>query len=631
MSGKYGLKKNGKNQYIRSAMKKRMLRYIIPGFIGLLGLSSFSDAQDVSFVAQAPNVVRTGEQFQLVYTVNENIDDFNPPDFGEFRYLSGPSTGSSTSISIVNGRTTRSSTYTFTYYLQAPSNSGKYNLGPASATYKRKQVQSNSISIEVVAGGNKPSQSASAGNQGTSGQGNASAGTGNDIFVRLEVDKKSAYVGEQITAWVKLYTQVSISGIDQQFKGPDFVGFYQQNVELPQLTSLEREKVGNDIYHTGIIRKVILTPQKAGELKIPSFDMLVEVQKQTRRRSQSIFDEFFNSPFDRVRMNLKSNPVTLHIKPLPPNQPANFSGAVGTFQISASSNLTEVSTNDAVTFKVTVSGRGNIKLIDKVTTNFPPTFDVFDPVKKVQTDASTQGKTGKVTFEYTAIPRHPGDFTIPAFSLAYFNPESQSYKNISTQPFEISVIKGEGDSTSIVASNLSKEEIELLGSDIRYIETKTNFIKRGDFIFGSAWFYGVYIFAALLVLIILIVRRRQVLRNANLAKLRNRKAGKIASKRLKKVKKFLRAEDKNAFFDELEQAIWRYLADKLDIPFSELSRDKVVNDFKRFNISTEISEELFSILDTCQLIRYAPGEITEKMSDIYYTAAGLISKLDQKL
>ncbi len=619
------MRRNGKC-YIRSSMKLNVFRYFCILSIGIFSSFIHAFAQDVSFKAQAPKVVRAGEQFQLIYNIDQNVNDFNPPDFGDFRYLGGPSTGSSTSISVVNGRTTRTSTYTYTYYLQAPTTSGNYTLEPAIATYKRKQVQSNLIKIEVVASGNQSSQSASQGEKsGSAGNG------GEDIFVRLEYDKKSAYVGEQITAWVKLYTKVNISGIDQQFKGPDFVGFYQQNVELPPLTSLERERVGDDIYHTGIIRKVVLIPQKSGEITIQPFDLLVEVQKQTRRRPQSIFDEFFNSPFERVRLNLKSNKVKFNIKPLPANQPANFSGAVGKFQINGSTNLTEVSTNDAVTFRVSVSGRGNIKLIDKVTANFPPTFDVFDPVKKVQTDANTQGKTGKVTFEYTAIPRHSGNFKIPPFSLVYFNPESHNYKTISTQSFEINVNKGKGDSTTMVASNLSKEEIELLGSDIRFIATNTNIVTRGNFLFGSKWFYGIYVVSLLIVITILLIRRQQIIRNANLIKLRNRKAGKIATKRLRKTKTLIKANNQSGFYEELEQALWGYMADKLNIPISELSKDKVNEDFKRLNISPEIADHFFNTLDACQLARYAPGGTEEKMTDTYYKAAQIISKLEQNL
>ena len=618
-------------KYTRSIMKKQVIKNIITVCLLLTGIFIPSFAQDVSFNAQAPRVVRAGEQFQLVYTLGQNVDDFTPPDFGDFRFLGGPSTGSSTSISMVNGRTTRTSTYTFTYYLQAPGEGGTFTLQPATATYKRKQVQSNQVTIEVVASGNKSSQSFTTGNQGTDQQATESTGNGENIYVRLEVDKKSAYVGEQITAWVKLYTQVNISGIDQQFKGPEFVGFYQQNVELPPLTSLERERVGDDIYHTGVIRKVILIPQKSGEITIEPFDLLVEVQKQTRRQPQSIFDEFFNSPYERTRINLKSKPVKLNIKPLPSNQPSDFSGAVGTFQINGSVNLSEVSTNDAVTFKVNVAGTGNIKLIDKVSANFPPTFDVFDPVKKVQTDAGSQGKSGRVIFEYTAIPRHAGDFKVPPFSLAYFDLSTHTYKTLSTQSFDIKVYKGEGDSTTIVASNLSKEEIELLGSDIRYIETKTNLTTRENFIFGSKWFFGIYIIITLATFIVLFARRRKIQRNANLVRLRNRKAGKVATRRLKKVRKLLKANDKNGFYDELEQALWGYLADKFNIPFSELSKDKVNEEFNRLKISSELTESLYRILDTCQFTRYAPGGASDNLLDIYVTAAQIINKLDQNL
>lgn len=614
-------------------MKKQVIRYFISGCICLLAFTISSFAQDISFKAQAPRVVRAGEQFQLTYTIDQNVDDFTPPDFGEFRFLTGPSTGSSTSISIVNGRTTRISSYTFTYYLQAPSTGGTFKLEPATASYKRKQVESNSLSIEVVVSGNSSSYSATQkGDQETDRQAEgSSAGTGEDIYIRLEFDKKTAYLGEQITAWIKIYTQVNISGIDQQFKGPDFVGFYQQDIELPPLTSLEREKVGNDIYHTGILRKVILTPQKTGEIIIQPFDLLVEVQKQSRRRPQSIFDEFFNSGYDRTRLNLKSNPVTLNIKPLPAGQPANFSGAVGSFQISGTANQTEISANDAVTFKVSITGNGNIKLIDKVITNFPPTFDVFDPVKKVQTDASSSGKSGKVTFEYTAIPRHAGNFTIPPFTFAYFDLVTHTYKTINTQSFDIKVNKGSGDSTTVVASNLSKEEIELLGSDIRYIETRTDFISRGNFILGSKWFFGTYIVSTILTLLILIFRRRRIMRNANVARSRNRRAGKVAATRLKKARKMLKADNRTGFYDEIEQAFWGYLSDKLNIPFSELSKDKINEEFLRLNVPQELSDSFFKVLDTCQLTRFSPGGTTDRMPDTYNEAARIINKLDQNL
>ncbi|MBA7568172.1 hypothetical protein ES708_09893 [subsurface metagenome] len=585
-------------------------------------------AQDISFTAKAPKVLHAEEQFQLVYSVNKKIDEFTPPNFGEFRYLGGPSTGSSTSISNVNGKMTKTSSYTFTYYLQAPSSSGKYTLAPATATFKKNEIESNPLEIDVVATGQSSSQQLNSGSKAVTNSAESSGG--DELFVRLVTDKKTAYIGEQITAWVKLYNKLNFSGYDQRFKGPDFVGFYQQEVELPS-RSFERERVGNDIYDVGVLKKIILYPQKSGEIIVEPFELIVEVQKQTRRQSQNIFDEFFGPQYVRSRINLKSKPVKFTIRQLPLNQPDDFTGAVGKFKIQASANESRVTTNDAISFKVVVSGKGNLKLLENVKTNFPPTFDIFEPIRKVQIDNSSEGKTGKVSFEYTAIPRHAGNFEIPAFSLSYFDPSLKAYQNIKSQDFSIIVDKGDDDSTTVVASNLSKEDIELLGSDIRYILTKTNLQKRGYFIFGTKWFYGVYIFTLALLIFVLIIRKEQIKRTANIVKYRNRKAGKVAGRRLKKARKLLKNNNKEEFYEEIGRALWGYLSDKLNIQLSELSKEKTGEELKNKKIDEGQVTNFFSLVDACEYARFAPGSMDTDLQEFYSKASKIISELDQNL
>lgn len=612
-------------------MKHRITYKYLSTFI-LVGIIYLTQAftviaQDISFKASAPQVMRTGEQFQLEYTINANVDEFTPPNFDEFRFLGGPSQGSSTSISMVNGKTTRVSTYTFSYYLQAPAAAGTYTLQPALAKFKKKEVNSNSLTIEVV-GSTQSSSSSSATNQQPASS--ASNSSGNNLYIRLEVDKRSAYVGEQITAWIKLYTQVNVVNIDQ-FNPPNYIGFYQQEIEIPPLRSLEREKVGDDIYHTGVLKKVILYPQRSGEITIDPFDLTVVVQKQTRRRSQSIFDQMMGPQYDQSKINLKSKPVKLTIKPLPPNQPADFNGAVGKFQISASTNETEVTTNDAVTIKVNISGRGNVRLMEDVKTKFPPTFDVFEPTKKVRIDESNQGRSGVVSYEYTAIPRHAGNFKISPFTMSYFDPSAKSYKTIQTRDFDIFVAKGTGDSASVMVSNLSKSDVELLGSDIRYIETSTVLRAKAFYLFGSRWSYIIYFGSLLIFVTILVVRREQMRRSANAVKYRNRKAGKTASKRLKAAHKILHSEKKELFFEELGRAMWGFLSDKLNIPLSELSKERVLNEFEKQKIEKETVDKFFEIADTCEFARFAPGGRDSEMPELYSKAAKIISTLNQKL
>ncbi|MBN1596966.1 MAG: protein BatD [Bacteroidales bacterium] len=607
-------------------MSKNKIFWISTLIIILTAILNIAYTQDISFTASAPKVLRAEEQFQLTYTVNKDIDNFTPPNFGEFRYVGGPHTGQSTSFQMINGKTTRSSTYTYTYYLQAPPNAGTYTIAHATATYKRDEYKSNSLNIEVVGSGTQSSQ----GSKQDKTVAGSTISDGEDIFVQLVADKKTAYIGEQITAWVKLYTKVQISGIDQQFKGPNFVGFYQQNVEIPQ-TSFEREKVGNDIYYSGVLSKVILYPQKSGEIKIEPFNLLVEVQEQSSRTPRSIFDEFFGSPVQRKRINLKSKPLTFNIRQLPGNQPEGFSGAVGHFEIGASVSETNVKTNDAIIFRVAISGRGNIKLIESIGSDFPPAFEVFDPVKEVRLDKNNDNRTGKVLIEYTAIPRHAGHFTVPPFSLVYFDPLSRTYKTITTRSFDIIVEKGEGDSTSVQISNLSKEEVELLGSDIRYIETITKLKRKDRFYFGSKWFFSLYILSFAAFIVVLIIRREQIKRSANVVKYKNRKANKVASRKLKMAQRLLKQDKKEEFYDELSKALWGFLSDKLNISISELSKGHSLEVLQTQKVNIEISDEFFAILEICEYARFAPGNPEAEMSGLYKRAEKVITKLDQKI
>lgn len=618
-------------------MKKRHLKYFAGVVVAILFLGRLA-AQNVSFHANAPRVVRSGEQFQLVYTLNQQGNNLALPDLGTFQLLGGPMTGYSSSTQFVNGKMSSSTSYTYTYYLQAPSSAGKYSLKPATIKVNNDVYKSNSLDIEVV-GGNGGSQSSTASSGNSQGNTQSSAGSkaptsvsaGDDVYVRLEVDKHTAYVGQQITAWVKIYTKHTISGIDQSYKGPDFVGFYQQPVDLPQNISLQREKVGNDIYYTGVFQKFILYPQRSGKITVNPFDMVVEIRKQSNRRPQSIFDQMFGPQYVQSRLDLKSKPVTFNIKPLPGNQPSDFNGAVGTFNINASANQTNVKTNDAITFKVVVSGKGNIKLLDNLNTQFPQSFESFEPQITTKLDKNNGGLSGYKTFEYTAVPRYAGDFKVAPFSLVYFDPANGKYNTISTQGFNIHVAKGQGDSTQVVAGNLSKQDIRLLGSDIRYIHTTTNLRRLNSFIFGSMGFYTVYILLVLILIIILIIRKEQIKRSANALKYRNRKAGKVASKRLKTASKLMKQGKKEEFYEELSNAMWGYLADKLSMPTSELSKDRVLAELSARNIDPELTDQFFKLTELSEFARFAPGGRESETGNLYEQAEKIINKMDQKI
>ncbi len=593
----------------------------------LINFFTLLPAQDVKFSASAPRVVRAGEQFQLTYSISEKPDEIKLPDLQHFQLLGGPSTGHSSSMQIINGKVTKSSTYTYTYYLRA-TDEGKYNIEPATITYKRKTYKSNSVPVEVVG------QSTRGSSPQQEGDKQESAGLSDeDLFVRLHLDKRSAFVGEQISAWIKLYTRVQVVNYDRQFKGPDYTGFLKQDIDIPQLTSLQRENVNGEIYNTGILRRVILTPQKPGEITINPFELVVAVQQQvrSRSRSRSLFDEFFDSPFRNVQVVLESRPVTINVKSLPVNKPSGFQGGVGKFRINTEVSSTSVKTNDAITMKITLSGRGNLYLVDKLDIKFPPALEVFDPVVRSDIRNTANGSTGTKTFEYTIIARHPGDFTIAPVSFSYFDIEKQGYITVKSPEYNIHIERGEGDTGSVI-TGISKKEYEMLESDIRYIKNgPVKFESRGEYLHGSRLFYLFYMVAVFIFAGIVIFTRTHIKRNADLVRVKNRKANKQAVRRLKKAAGLMKGGKEEQFYEEVVKALWGYLAGKLNIPIADLSRDNASRQLKKRGIEGGISEELFGLLDKCEYARFAPGDKAEFLGDIYRKSIRTITKIEQSL
>ncbi|UCH13535.1 MAG: protein BatD [Bacteroidales bacterium] len=605
------------------------MRSVIIIILSVLSGLSGVIAQEVKFTATAtPRVLRTGEQFQLVYEINTSASELEVPEFKDFQLLGGPSTGSSSSIQFQNGKTTRTVKYTYTYYLLAIKE-GTFTIPSASAKIKRDTYKSNSVQIEVVKDRSGTQTTAPSGQPAEKSGAGADTPSGENLFIRLHVNKTSAYVGEQIIAWIKIYSKVNLSQVDPNFKGPDFKGFYQQPVEIQALRSLERENVNGEIYGTGILRKVVLFPQRTGEVVIQPFDIDVAYQKQVRRRTKSFFDDFFGPSVQNVPVTLTSKKVRINIKPLPPDKPASFTGAVGTFKLNASINKTDVTTNDAVTIKVNVSGKGNIKLIDDLNVNFPPSLETFKPVvRTVQENALS----GSQSFEYTIIPRHAGEFKISPIKFSYFDPSSKLYKTLSTREFNISVTKGKEDTTSVIITGLSKEDVKLLGSDILFIKNKPfELVKMNRFIIGSVKFYAIYLLSILLFVIFIIIRRKSIKRNANVSLVKNRRANKYARKRLKKALSMLKKNNHESFYEEVLKAMWGYLSDKLNIPVADLSKDTSREALIKNNINQELMNTFYYIIDNCEYARFSPEHESTEMHKLYNDAIKTIIKLQQKL
>jgi hypothetical protein len=597
-------------------------------------IAYFGFSQNVQFTASAPEVVEAGEQFEVTFSVNGQPSGFKAPDFKNFSVLGGPSQSTSSNVQIVNGNISQSTTISYTYYLQG-NNVGKFTLEPAIVTVAGKTYTSNRLSVEVVKG--QANRNATQGSQGQQGQqqGNDQeeiASIGNeDLFVRVLVDKNVVYRGDYIVATVKLYTRYSISSIEK-VDYPPFTGFFSQEIDIPPLRSLQPETLNGKTYYTGVLKKVVLFPQQDGTLTIDPCGLECLVQQSVRRRSRGFFDDFFGSAYQDVPHKLQSPPVKIAVKPLPINKPASFTGAVGNYTFNATVDKTNVKSNDAITLKVTVSGNGNLKMIEPFDVKFPPDFDKYDPKVSLNAKASNNGVSGSKTFEYLVIPRSAGKFKIPEIEFTYFDPHAGQYKTERSRDFEINVEKSADEGSNMVVSGISKEDVRFIGKDIQFISTKIpEFRKINTFFFGSVMFNLTYLFSALIFVACILFWRKRIKDNANIMLVKNRKANKIAKKRLQEAYTSLKNNNKEQFYENVLKAFWGYVSDKMGIPVAELSRERVQDAFHERNIDEELVKRFMFIADECEFARYAPAAESSKMEEIYNNAVSLLSDFEQNV
>jgi len=587
-------------------------------------------AQEVDFTAKAPGVVREGQQFRLIFTVNSRASDFQAPSMEHFSILAGPSTSSSTNVSIINGKMTRNYQLSYTYVLRA-GETGKYTIPPAKVEVDGKRYQSNAVTIEVIeqkaGSGSTPSNS-----QRDKEKGRADRVRADDdkLFVRVLLNKRSVYREEPLVATIKLYSKLNISGFEN-VEFPNFEGFYKQEIKTPPLRQLNEENVSGEIYGTGVLKKYLLFPQKSGKLTIEPFQVDCIVRKKVKQQSQSIFDDFFGS-YKNVRMPMKSDPVTVEVKGLPEGQPVDFSGGVGSFDIGASLDKNTVPTNEGVTLKIQISGQGNLKILEPPELNFSPDLEVYDPKISNDINISENGARGTKTVEYLIIPRHAGDFRIPSARFSYFDLNSGSYRTLETRPLSLHVKQAEGDTAAGVKRTYTRKDVNVIGSDIRYIKTDGfDLEEKGEFIFGSASFYLVYVGGIVIFLAVFVVRRKKVRENADVARMKHKKANKFARKRLKEAARNLEHGDNDRFYEEMLKGLWGYLSDKLGIPVAELSRDRAREKLESKNVPEEMIGQFMRLIDNCEYARYAPAADEERRDRLYRDAITAISRLQQKL
>ena len=607
------------------------MRKIIFLLFTILAAWQVKAADKVRFVAEAADVVVSGDQVRLVFTVNsQDIKDFRAPSIKGFDVLMGPSRSQQSSIQIINGKRTSNSSTAFTYILLA-GNPGTYTIPAASVEVNGEKVFSNAISIKVLP------QDQTSGNSGNNGGGSASSSrsqaagsriSANDLFITATASKTTVHEQEAILLTYKVYTVVNLRQL--YGKMPDLKGFHTQEVELPQQKTFTLEHYKGRNYNTTVWSQYVLFPQQTGKLEIPSITFDGVVAQQTI--SDDPFDAFFNGGgYVEVKKKITTPKVVINVQPLPA-KPAGFSGAVGEFKLASSINATDVKTNDAVTIKLTLSGTGNMKLIGTPEVKFPQDFEIYDPKVTDDYKLTNSGLTGTKTFEYLAIPRHAGNFTIPAIEFTYFDLKSNSYKTLKTGAYNLKVAKGQGNADQVISDFTNKESVKMLGKDIRFIKLGDSSLRpKGDFFFGTMGYYLCYLIPLLLFVVFAVIYRQKALENANVAKVKTKKANKVATRRMKLAGKLLAENKKNEFYDEVLKALWGYISDKLSIPVSQLSKDNIEAELTNYGVQEALIAEFIGVLNECEYARYAPGNENEAMDKVYSASVEVISKMENSI
>ncbi len=593
---------------------------------------------DNSFTAKASTTnAQVGEQIQITFTLNSTSGkNFQPPSFKGFTVLAGPSRSMSTQI--INGQV--SSSLSFIYILSADV-AGTYTIEPAKITVDGKVLSSNSITISVSKSApqnaaKQPSSEKSLGEQ-------ANEIIRNNLFIRLVIDKSQAYLGETIVATYKLYVHPNLNIVNISVpKMPSFNGFWTQDFGIKEL-KFTTENINGVPYRVADLKQVVLIPQQVGNLPIDPMEIEFVVRllvQQQKKRSRDPFDmlfddPFFNDPFFSNRYKdfsytVKSKPTSIKVLPLPGNQPADFHGGVGAMQMKAWLDKDKVKTGEVATLRVQISGKGNLKLLSPFNLALPNDFDVYEPKLIDNTNVSPTGVTGNIVFEYYLIPKNPGKFKIEPIKFAYFDLSRKEYVTLSSNPFNLEVEKGIG--TQSFATGIKKEDVKLIGQDIRYIKTNhPKFSSSNTTLWASPIFFVLSALPVALWFILFVFNRRKTQLEGNVILLKQKRAKTIARKHLSIAKRFMSDGKKEQFYEETARALWGFVANKLNISPTDLTKATIRTRLAELGLNPNEIEQLINVINFCEQARYSPLGDNQPLEVIYSNAVEVLSNLGEKL
>ena len=600
--------------------------------LGILLISLSLKAQDVTVNVDAPSSAVAGQGFRIIFTVNSTDGKFVPPQFDPSFSVSGPQTSSSHNVQWINGEVTRISSTILVYYV-VPSQKGSFTIPPAQYTVKQNTYSSQPVQIEVT-GEAAQTDNANPTNQEAGSTQRQPAG---EVSLKLLLNENEVYIGQPITATLKIYTRVNLSGLND-LKYPEMKGFLREDIETPPLRELQMETIGGVQYGTGVIQKFMLYPQAAGDIKIEPVKITALVQQKSSSGDSFWDDTFANDPFFKnvfnnvtnVPRELNTGYKTITVKPLPSPQPSDFHGAVGSFELSSSIDKTDLEVNDAITYRLVLKGAGNLSLAGAPVISFPQGIEKYDPKINVKT---TGPGTGSKIFEFLLIPRNKGTFEIPPVSYTVFDPGQKKYITLREKGYTINVTGSSNASDNVQTAVTSPgEDVKYLGQDIRFIRSNdTKLFASKPALINSLNYWMWFILAIVVAGAGLLVRKEYIRRNSDIAGVRTRKAAGVARKRLTKAHTYMNSNKPELVHEELARALWGYMGDKLSIPLAELTRENCYSLLRQKSVNEELIIEFDRILAACEYSRFSRAAESESPENLYHRTADLISKLENVL
>lgn len=605
------------------------LKKIYIFLVALFALFSATAAEEVSFTLNAPMIVSEGETFRIEFELNAKPDDnsFVPPSFEGFDVVAGPSVSQGSSVQIINGEITKSVSYAITYVL-VPQSVGNTTIGAATISVKKRSYATQPTIVEVRKGEQGGASQQGRGGQNESLESRANRTVGKeDLLLRLELSKRSVYRGEPVRAILKLYSRVNIAG-SEGAKMPAFNGFWSQQVDIEQ--GPFRETLNGKVYEAYNIAEYLLYPQQGGTLTIEPAEMTVVVQVMVQ--SNRGFDPFFGGhEVYNVRRALKTPEVKVQVKEFPVGAPASFAGAVGRYTMSHKLSASEVTANSALSLQLTISGTGNLNFVKAPELSLPSSFELYDIKTEEKISTSASGSVGYRRFDYPIIVRAEGSYDIAPVAFTYFDTEKAKYVTLTTPQLHISVTPDKNATTQpSVALGVKREDVRLLGEDIRFIMLGAPALRSyiAPFILSPLYWVVLVALVALAVVAYIVIRKR-IRDSRNMVLIKGRRANKMAIRRLRIAEKYMREQDRRAFYEEMLRALWGYLSDRFNIPVADLTKEGVREELSRRGAEAE-AEDIISIITRCEEAQYSPMA-TVDMGEVYTDGIDVVSKIETAL